>query len=155
MKRSFCIGVICFFCFGCLVNGQQLNTADSFFNAKEFNKAKGIYAALLKSKSHDLGLNYKYGVCLYKTGEYSQAVKQLELASKKIPQANIVLGDMSYQSYHFADAAAYYNAGLALMTASDTNYVSCLLRSEKAAKAEKPVAVKKAPAKKAAKKKAE
>jgi tetratricopeptide (TPR) repeat protein len=136
MKRSFCIGVICFLYWGVLVNGQQLNTADSFFNAKEFNKAKGIYAGMLKSKPHDLALNYKYGVCLFKTGDYAQAVKALELASKKIPQASILLGDIAYQNYHFADAVTYYNAGLALMTASDTSYVSCLLRSEKAAKAE-------------------
>lgn len=137
MKKCFYISIIYIFYLGCItINAQQPNTAESYFGAKEFNKAKPLYAALLRSRSHDVNLNYKYGVCLYKTGELAQAVKPLEIAAKKMPQANIVLGDIAYQNYYFADAVAYYNTALSMMTASDTSYVGCLLRSEKATKAQ-------------------
>jgi tetratricopeptide (TPR) repeat protein len=90
-----------------------LSDADAMFGKDDFRGAKPKYETLLKTKPQDAALNYKYGVCLFRLGDWEAAVKPLTLAAKKLGIANIVLGDVYYQKYDFEESLEYYNKALA------------------------------------------
>lgn len=116
------------------LHAQQLTDADVWFDAQDYCKAKPLYAGALKNKPYDANLNYKYAQCLYNIGEYPQAIKHLELAARKIPQANICLGDIFYNNYHFTEAQSFYSQALSQLQSADAAYALCLLKLEKITK---------------------
>lgn len=111
--------------------GQRLQEADALFNSKDYVKAKEIYASIVKSNPYDSKINLKWGRCLLETGEGEKAIYYLEFASKRIPEANIFLGDAYYFEYRFQDAINAYNK-LLESTEVDSIIVSISSRLEKA-----------------------
>ncbi len=133
------VGIIFYFLVG-IINfsiADTLSDAEALFKAGNYNAAKPKYAALLKVKPKDIDLNYKYGVCLLKLGEPEPAIKALDLAAKKMPQANITLADYFYLKYNFSQAITYYEQALSLIPAtSAADYANTTLWLDKANRAQ-------------------
>ncbi len=106
------------------------------FDAYDFCKAKTVYAAILKNKPYDSMLNFRYGECLFEIGEFAQAYKPLELASKKIPQAYLYLGDLKMKEYKFQEALGLYKTGLSHLQPNELGVEQFQQKIEMVAKAE-------------------
>lgn len=129
--------VFLFTLFSVLLHAQQLSEADVWFDAQDYCKAKPVYGSVLKNKPYDANLNLKYGLCLFYIGDYHQALKPLELAARKIPQANVCIGDIYFNNYHFAEAKEYYDKALSVFSPESKEYADCLIKLEKTASAQR------------------
>ncbi len=90
---------------------QTKSEAADYYNQGEYEKAKEIYAALLKKKPKDALLNFCYGKCLYSLNDLS-AKHYFDLVKDKYPQVHRMMGDLYFENYLFEKAAAEYTIAL-------------------------------------------
>ena len=60
--------------------GQSQTQAKKWFANGEYEKAKPVFAKLVKGNPKSGSLNYWYGVCLNETGEHDKALSYLQKA---------------------------------------------------------------------------
>lgn len=86
---------------------QTLAQARRWFTDKEFDKAKPVFARLVKQAPSNASYNYWYGACCYETGELAEALPYLETsARRKVIDGFLYLGRAYYDLYRFDDAIA-------------------------------------------------
>lgn len=86
---------------------QTLAQARRWFTDKEFEKAKPVFARLVKQSPSNASYNYWYGACCYETGELAEALPYLETsARRKVIDGFLYLSRAYYDLYRFDDAIA-------------------------------------------------
>jgi len=101
------------------VFSQSASEAETLFNNKQYSKAKSMYEALLKKKTADQLLNYRYARCCFELKDYENAARFFELSSSKYPQRDVYLADSYYFSYQFSQAVELYNSCLSALDPND------------------------------------
>ena len=70
-------------CCGGSVFSQTLAQAKKWFADGEFEKAKPVFARLVKQAPSNAGYNFWYGACCYETGELHKSLPYLEKSAKR------------------------------------------------------------------------
>ena len=92
VKRGILLTLFC--CISAISFGQNQTQARKWFAAKEYAKAKPVFAKLIKSNPKNGSLNYWYGVCLNETGEHEKALPYLKQAvEREVENAFRYMGD--------------------------------------------------------------
>lgn len=100
-------------CFGYTMFAQSQSQAKKWFAAGEYEKAKPVFAKLIKSNSKNGSLNYWYGVCLNETDEHEAALPYLQRAvEREVENAFRYMGDYHLQDGDYEAAIGYYETYL-------------------------------------------
>ena len=90
-------------------HAQSLSQAKTYYNNKEYAKAKPVFKKLAKRYRSNGKYNYWYGVCCFMTNEKELAEKHLLVGTnRKIENAFYYLGELYYEQYKFEDAIKNY-----------------------------------------------
>ena len=102
--------------------GQSAKQADDLFNAREYDKARTIYDALLrKQPTHPLYL-YRAARCAQETGDLVAAEDLFIKAGTKYPLRNFFLGELYFEQWRMAEALAAYEAVLPSIDEQNERY---------------------------------
>ena len=102
---------------------QSQTQAKNWFAAGEYEKAKPVFAKLLKSNSKNGSLNYWYGVCLNETGEHDKALPYLKKAVERdVENAYRYMGDYYMQDGDYDNAIEYYEIYLEKVDPADKRF---------------------------------
>lgn len=107
---------------GALSGTDALSVADSYFNAKDFKKAFGLYDAFASdnaSSKYAPAALYKAGLALYRLHYYTQAVETWDKLARKYPgtpeteTAELQSADTWFRAQKYAEAVTAYNGIIA------------------------------------------
>ncbi len=106
MKRFYTYIIAFLFIF--TANALSLNEAKTLYTNGEYAKALPTFKEHLAKHPKDASLNQWTGVCLYMTGNTSEAFPLLTYAqSKSIPEASRYLAMIAFDQYKFDDAFSH------------------------------------------------
>jgi len=129
--------ILLFLIFNTLLFSQTVTEGDTYFNNKQFGKARSVYEELLKKRPKDGLFNYRYARCCYELNDAEKAIPHFELAGKRYPLRNLYLGELYYNSYRFEESATAYKEYMATLKPADTKlteYTEKIKKSENAAR---------------------
>lgn len=119
-------------CVSGMAFGQSQTQARKWFVDGEYEKAKPVFAKLLKSNPKSGSLNYWYGVCLNETGEHDKALPYLKKAvDNDVENAYRYVGDYFLADGNHEEAIAYYDDYLDRVDPADTMFIVYTRRVEK------------------------
>lgn len=120
-------------CMSCVAWGQSQTQARKWFVEGEYEKAKPVFAKLVKGNPRSGSLNYWYGVCLNETGEHDKALTYLKKAvDSDVENAYRYMGDYLLADGNFEEAIAHYEEYLGKVDPTDTMFVIYTRRAERA-----------------------
>ena len=120
-------------CISCITFAQNQTQAKKWFAEGEYEKAKPVFAKLVKSNPKSGSLNYWYGVCLNETGEHDKALPYLKKAiSSDVENAYRYMGDYYLADGRYEEAIAHYDEYLEKVDPADTMFVVYTRRVERA-----------------------
>lgn len=94
-------------------HAQSLQETRKLFEDGQYLSAMPGVEKLIKASPSNGNYNYWYGVCLYESGDKTNAVKYLKTAlTRKVQEANIYLGHSYYDQSLFEESAEAYEAYL-------------------------------------------
>jgi len=128
--------ILLFLIFNSLLYSQTISEGETYFNNKQFGKARSVYEELLKKRPKDGLFNYRYARCCYELNDAEKAIPHFELAGKRYPLRNLYLGELYYNSYRFEESAMAYKEYMATLKPTDgklTEYTEKIKKSENAA----------------------
>jgi tetratricopeptide (TPR) repeat protein len=129
--------ILLFLIFNTLLFSQTVTEGETYFNNKQFAKARSVYEELLKKRPKDGLFNYRYARCCYELNDAEKAIPHFELAGKRYPLRNLYLGELYYNSYRFEESATAYKEYMATLKPADTKlteYTEKIKKSENAAR---------------------
>ena len=120
-------------CIGCTIFAQSQTQAKKWFAEGEYEKAKPVFAKLVKSNPKSGSINYWYGVCLNETGEHDKALPYLQKAiDSDVENAYRYIGDYYLADGRYEEAIAHYDEYLEKVDPADTMFVVYTRRVERA-----------------------
>ncbi len=130
--------LIIFFSFFTIYSfAQSASSGEAFFNAKKYDKAKGVYEALLKKRPNDALYNYRYARCCYELKDEPDAIKHFEMAGSKYPARDLYLGELYFNAYRFDESVMAYQTYVATLKPDDASipvYQKKIQKAENAAR---------------------
>lgn len=112
---------------------QSQTQARKWFAEGEYEKAKPVFAKLVKSNPKSGSLNYWYGVCLNETGEHDKALPYLKKAiDSDVENAYRYMGDYYLADGNYEEALDHYDTYLNKVDPTDTMFVVYTRRAERA-----------------------
>jgi len=128
--------ILLFLIFNSLLFSQTVTEGETYFNNKQYGKARSVYEELLKKRPKDGLFNYRYARCCYELNDAEKAIPHFELAGKRYPLRNLYLGELYYNSYRFEESATAYKEYMATLKPTEsklTEYAEKIKKSENAA----------------------
>lgn len=120
-------------CMGLVTMAQSQTQARKWFAEGEYEKAKPVFAKLVKSNPKSGSLNYWYGVCLNETGEHDKALPYLKKAvDNDVENAYRYMGDYCLADGNYEEALDHYDTYLDKVDPTDTMFVVYTRRAERA-----------------------
>jgi tetratricopeptide (TPR) repeat protein len=120
-------------CIGCTIFAQSQTQAKKWFAEGEYEKAKPVFAKLVKSNPKSGSINYWYGVCLNETGEHDKALPYLKKAvDSDVENAYRYMGDYCLADGNYEEALDHYDTYLNKVDPTDTMFVVYTRRAERA-----------------------
>lgn len=120
-------------CMGLVTFAQSQTQARKWFAEGEYEKAKPVFAKLVKSNPKSGSLNYWYGVCLNETGEHDKALPYLKKAiDNDVENAYRYMGDYYLADGNYEEALDHYDTYLNKVDPTDTMFVVYTRRAERA-----------------------
>lgn len=120
-------------CMGLVTFAQSQTQARKWFAEGEYEKAKPVFAKLVKSNPKSGSLNYWYGVCLNETGEHDKALPYLKKAiDNDVENAYRYMGDYCLADGNYEEALDHYDTYLNKVDPTDTMFVVYTRRAERA-----------------------
>jgi len=116
---------------------QSLSEGETYFNNKQFAKARLIYEALLKKRPNDATFNFRYARCCYELKDVENAIIHFEKSGNKFPVRNMYLGDLYFDLYRFEESAQAYKSYMTTLSPTDNKadeYKDKISRAENAAR---------------------
>lgn len=133
MKKHILLSLM--LCISCAVLGQSQNQAKKWFAAGEYEKAKPVFAKLIKGNPKNGSLNYWYGVCLNETGEHEAALPYLKNAvEREVENAYRYIGDYYLQDGNYEPAIENYEIYLEKVDPTDKRFIEYTRKLEEAEK---------------------
>ena len=109
--------------------GQSLKDGETYFNNKQYLKAKTIYESLLNKKPNDALYNYRYARCCYELKDAETAIQHFEMTGNKYPLRDLYLGELYFTTYRFDKSVMAYQSYIATLDITD-NKLPDLKRKE-------------------------
>ena len=120
-------------CVAFVTFAQNQTQAKKWFAEGQYDKAKPVFAKLVKSNPKSGSLNYWYGVCLNETGEHDKALPYLKKAiDSDVENAYRYIGDYYLADGNYEEAIAHYDDYLEKVDPADTMFVVYTRRVERA-----------------------
>ena len=120
-------------CMSLVTFAQSQTQARKWFVEGEYEKAKPVFAKLVKSNPKSGSLNYWYGVCLNETGEHDKALPYLKKAvDSDVENAYRYMGDYCLADGNYEEALDHYDTYLNKVDPTDTMFVVYTRRAERA-----------------------
>ena len=120
-------------CMSLVTFAQSQTQARKWFAEGEYEKAKPVFAKLVKSNPKSGSLNYWYGVCLNETGEHDKALPYLKKAvDSDVENAYRYMGDYCLADGNYEEALDHYDTYLNKVDPTDTMFVVYTRRAERA-----------------------
>ena len=111
-------------CMGLTAFGQSQTQARKWFAAGEYEKAKPVFAKLVKGNPKSGSMNYWYGVCLNETGEHAKALPYLKKAvDSDVENAYRYIGDYYAADGEYELAMENYEIYLDKVDPADERFV--------------------------------
>ena len=133
MKKYILAGLM--LCIGCTMYGQSQTQAKKWFAEGEYEKAKPVFAKLIKSNPRNGSLNYWYGVCLNETGEHEAALPYLQKAVERdVENAFRYMGDYLLQDGDYEAAIENYETYLEKVDPDDQRFMEYTRKLEQTEK---------------------
>ena len=131
MKRNILAILIC--TMSAIAFGQSQTQAKKWFADGEYEKAKPVFAKLIKSNPKNGSLNYWYGVCLNETSEHAEALPYLKRAvEREVENAFRYIGDYYLQDGEYEDAIENYETYLEKVDPDDSRFAEYTRKLEQA-----------------------
>jgi len=111
---------------------QSISQAETYFNNKQYSKARSVYADLLKKKPNDGLFNFRYARCCYELKDVEEAIIHFEKAGSKYPLRDLYLGDLYSDSYRYEESVLAYQKYVATLKPEDSRIAECLVKVKKA-----------------------
>ncbi|MDP4239420.1 MAG: tetratricopeptide repeat protein [Bacteroidota bacterium] len=111
---------------------QSASEGETYFNNKQFSKARSVYEVLLKKKPNDATFNFRYARCCYELKDVENAIIHFEKAGNKFPTRNLYLGELYFNSYRFDESVLAYQNYLATLQPADSKLPEYQQRIKKA-----------------------
>jgi tetratricopeptide (TPR) repeat protein len=112
--------------------GQNQTQARKWFAAGEYEKAKPVFAKLIKGNPKSGSMNYWYGVCLNETGEHDKALPYLKKAVESdVENAYRYMGDYYAADGEYEQAIEYYEIYLDKVDPADERFVQYTQKLER------------------------
>ena len=122
MRKHILIGLM--LCMGLTAFGQSQTQARKWFAAGEYEKAKPVFAKLVKGNPKSGSMNYWYGVCLNETGEHAKALPYLKKAvDSDVENAYRYIGDYYASDGEYELAIENYEIYLDKVDPADERFV--------------------------------
>jgi len=121
-----------FLIFNTLIYSQSISEGESYFNSKQYVKARTVYEELLKKRPKDGLFNYRFARCCYELKEVENAIKHFELAGIKYPLRNLYLGELYFDSYRFEESVLAYQNYITSLKPDDNKQAEYLEKIKKA-----------------------
>jgi len=122
--------------FSISLSARQTDDGESFFNNKQYAKARTIYENYLKKRPNDYKYNYQYARCCYELKDFENAITHFEMSGKKYPLRDLYLGELYFNSYRFDQSVVAYQTYIATLKPDDPKipeYQQKVKRAENAA----------------------
>ncbi|MDD4969279.1 MAG: tetratricopeptide repeat protein [Paludibacter sp.] len=111
---------------------QGISQGETYFNTKQYSKARLVYEELLKKKPNDGLFNYRYARCCYELKDAANAIIHFEKAGTKFPLRDAYLGDLYFDSYRFEECVLAYQRYIATLKPEDGKLADYQLKVKKA-----------------------
>jgi len=98
---------------------ENTSTGETYFNNKQYVKARSFYEESLRKKPNDALFNYRYARSCYELKDAEAAIPHFEKAVIKFPVSNLYLGELYFNTYRFDESVLAYQ-----------NYISTLLPTD-------------------------
>ena len=102
---------------------QSISEGETYFNAKQYSKAREVYESLLKKRPGDGLYNYRYARCCYELKDPSDAIVHFEKAGAKYPLRDLYLGELYFNSYRFEESVSAYQKYISTLKPGDARLV--------------------------------
>ncbi|MHB9143216.1 MAG: tetratricopeptide repeat protein [Paludibacter sp.] len=99
--------------------GQSIKDGETYFNNKQYSKARSVYESLLNKRPNDALYNYRYARCCYELKDVQPAIEHFEKAGTKYPLRDLYLGELYFNSYHFDKSVMAYETYIATLKPDD------------------------------------
>ena len=120
-------------CMSLTLFGQSQTQAKKWFANGEYEKAKPVFAKLVKGNPKSGSLNYWYGVCLNETGEHDKALSYLQKAvDSDVENAYRYIGNYYLADGEYEQAIENYEIYLDKVDPDDKRFAEYTLILEKA-----------------------
>lgn len=116
---------------------QRASEGETYFNNKQYARARSVYETLLKKRPNDVLYNYRYARCCYELKDLDQSIPHFELSKTKFPLSEMYLGEMYFKTYHFDESASSYQSYINTLDSTDAKrpeFILKLKKSENAAR---------------------
>lgn len=117
--------------------GQNITQGETYFNKKQYSKARPIFESLLKNNPNDALINFWYARCCYELKDFETSIGHFELAGKKYIERNMYLGDAYFKTYSFEQSLLAYQTYIASLKPDDKNIQVIQQKMQKVEKAAK------------------
>ena len=121
-----------FLIFNTLLYCQNISEGETYFNNKQYSKARLVYEELLKKRPKDALYNYRFARCCYEMKDNDLAIEHFEMSGNKFPLKNLYLGEIYFNSYHFEESALAYQNYIATLKPEDPKIAECQEKIKKA-----------------------
>jgi len=101
--------------------GQRASDGETFFNNRQYAKARSVYESLLTKRPNDGLYNFRYARCCYELKDFEPAIVHFEMAGNKFPVRDLYLGELYFKTYRFDQSVMAYQSYIATLTPNDNN----------------------------------
>ena len=117
------------------VFARKGDDGDTFFNTKQYGKAKGIYENLLRKKPNDPLYNFRYARCCYELKDFEPAIVHFEMSGMKFSLRDMYLGELYFKVYRFEESATAYQSYISTLDSMDSKRPEFLKKLKKSTNA--------------------
>lgn len=111
---------------------QTIQEGETYFNNKQYTRARTVYGELLKRKPNDALFNYRYARCCYELKDEEEAIAHFEKAGSKFPLRDLYLGELYFDTYRFDESVLAYQKYMATLKPTDNKLEECAGKVKKA-----------------------
>jgi tetratricopeptide (TPR) repeat protein len=111
--------IFSFLIFSLSLFSQRALEGETFFNAKQYAKARSVYEEILKKKPKDPLYNYRFARCCYELKDFEPAILHFEMSGEKFPISDLYLGELYFKTYRFDESVTAYQTYILTLDSTD------------------------------------
>lgn len=102
------------------LSARKADDGETFFNNKQYARARTVYENYLKKKPNDALYNYRFARCCYELKDFQNAITHFEMSGgNKFPLRDLYLGELYFNSYRFDQSLIAYQTYISTLKPDD------------------------------------